>query len=73
MAGFRAFLSGLGAFLSALGRWWQDDQRRKALAAAQEDADRINAHPADEWMRRFKEQRNDSATASAVGKSRDDT
>lgn len=53
MGWLKAFLAGLGAALSALGAWWQKQQRDKALSDAQADADRIAAHPADEWVRRF--------------------
>jgi hypothetical protein len=64
---FEGFLAGAGVFLLALGRWWEKEQRRKALESAQADADRISARPADEWLRRFKEQRVGSSPAANAG------
>jgi hypothetical protein len=66
----KGFLAGVGVFFLALGRWWEKEQRRKALESAQADADRINARPADEWLRRFKEQR-DPASPEAEARESD--
>lgn len=72
MGWFEGFLAGVGVFLLALGRWWEKEQRRKALESAQADADRINARPADEWLRRFKEQRDGAASEAKAGESDSD-
>ena len=58
MGSIKAFLAGLGAFLSAVSRWWEARQREEARAQAQLEADRIAADPASEWLRKFKHQAN---------------
>lgn len=65
MAALRSFLAGLGAMLDLLARILDEYRRRKALARAQADADRINACPADEWMRRFGGDRADASPPEA--------
>lgn len=54
--GAARFFEALSALMRILAEAWAESRRRRALAAAQADADRIGACPADEWLRRFNEQ-----------------
>lgn len=66
----KTFFSGAGIFLSALGTYWQKRQKEKALAEAQDIADRIGADPVDVWMSTFNpDKSSDTGTETDTGKS----
>lgn len=65
MAWLKAFLLGLGALFQVIAKLLTDARIEREQADAQSSADRIDAGPSSEWVRRFREQRDGTGSASA--------
>jgi hypothetical protein len=65
----KAFLLGVGVFLTALANWWEKRQEQKRHEEAQKSYDAINTDPTGEWLRRFKPESNkDETSKTRTGK-----
>ena len=65
MAWLKTFLLGIGALAQVIAQMLTSARIKREQADAQSSADRIDADPAGEWMRRFREQRDGTGSASS--------
>ena len=65
MAWLKAFLLGIGALAQVIARMLTDAKVKREQVDAQSSADRIDADPGAEWVRRFREQRDGTGAASS--------